>query len=261
MTKRIIVKKEGAVGRLIFNQPKRRNAISLEMWQAIPAILKDFAEDDQVRTIVLAGEGGTAFSAGADISEFDSKRSSDEEMTNYNHAVGQAEESLGEIDKPTVAHIEGFCMGGGMALALCCDLRIAADDAYFGITPARLGVGYEFSKIQPLVQLVGPSFAKEILFTGRRFNAQEALSMGLINRLISKAEIDRYVNVYADNIANNAPLTVFASKTIVRQVLIDPRERDMELCQKVVDVCNQSDDYREGRRAFMEKRPPEFTGK
>ena len=148
-----------------------------------------------------------------------------------------------------------------MALALCCDLRIAADDAYFGLTPARLGVGYEFSKIQSLVQLVGPSFAKEILFTGRRFDAREALEMGLINRLIAKPDIDGYVNNYADTIANNAPLTVFASKTIVSQVLTDPAERDLNLCQKVADACNQSDDYREGRRAFMEKRRPVFTGK
>lgn len=261
MTEKLIVKKEGPIGWLIFNQPARRNAISLEMWQAIPNVLKDFSEDDQVRTIVVAGEGGQAFSAGADISEFDSNRSSDAEMRNYNRAVDQAAKSLNDIDKPTLAQIEGFCMGGGMGLALCCDLRIAADDAQFGITPARLGVGYEFSKIQPLVQLVGPSFAKEILFTGRRFNAQEALAMGLINRLIAKAEVTDYVKSYADTIGGNAPLTVFASKTIVRQVLTDPEERDLDLCSKAVDACNQSQDYKEGRRAFMEKRRPQFQGK
>ena len=261
MTEKIIVRKEGPIGWMIFNQPARRNAISLEMWQAIPNVLKNFSEDDQVRTIVVAGEGGKAFSAGADISEFDSNRSSETEMQNYNRAVDQAGKSLSNIDKPTLAQIEGFCMGGGMGLALCCDLRIAADDGQFGITPARLGVGYEFSKIQPLVELVGPAFAKEILFTGRRFNAQEALAMGLINRLVAKADIADYVKGYADNIGGNAPLTVFASKTIVNQVLTNPDERDLELCRKVVDACNQSEDYREGRRAFMEKRRPQFKGK
>jgi len=261
MTEKIIVKKEGSIGWLIFNQPERRNALSMEMWQAIPNVLKDFSEDNQVRIIVVTGEGGKAFSAGADISEFDSKRSSDSEMKIYNQAVDDAGHSLNDVDKPTLAQIEGFCVGGGMGLALCCDLRIAANNAQFGITPARLGLGYEFSKIRPLVELVGPAFAKEILFTGRRFDAEEALAMGLINRLVEKSKVADYVKAYADTIGGNAPLTVFASKTLVNQVLTDPDQRDMELCQRVVDTCNQSEDYQEGRRAFMEKRRPQFKGR
>lgn len=260
-TDKIIATKIGAIGRITFNAPERRNALALEMWQAIPEVLADFAADDSVRVVVLNGAGGKAFSAGADISEFEKVRSSEESIAAYNAQTDIAQKSLAGIEKPTIAEIQGMCVGGGLAVALNCDLRIASDDSRFAITPAKLGLGYGAEGIRPLVDLVGPSTAKEIFFTARLFDAAEALGMGLVNRVVPAADLAGYVADYAERMGENAPLVLRAVKTIVGEVVKDPDIRDMDLCQAVVDRCFASEDYVEGRKAFMEKRKPNFQGR
>jgi enoyl-CoA hydratase/carnithine racemase len=261
ITKKLIAEKDGAVGRITFNSPERRNAISYEMWQGIPVILDDFGADGDIRVVVLSGAGGKAFSAGADVSQFESKRSSKDATTEYNDAVLAATDRLKQFDKPTIACIEGYCLGGGLGVALACDLRIAGDDARFAIPAARLGLGYRYNSIRTLVDLVGPAFAREILLVARQFTADEALAMGLVNRVLPRSQLIDYVQDYARRIAENAPLTLHAVKKIVDQTLRDPDVRDLEMCDALVDRCFASEDYKEGRRAFMEKRKPKFTGR
>jgi enoyl-CoA hydratase/carnithine racemase len=260
-TEQLLVHKRNGVGYIGLNQPGKHNAISYEMWQGISATMDDFGADENVRVIVLAGEGGKAFSAGADISQFEKKRGSADAIEIYNAAVKLAQQKLMTVAKPTIAKITGYCIGGGLGTALCCDLRIASEDSKFGIPAAKLGLGYGYHALRPLVDLVGPSFAKEILFTARRFSAEEAYGMGLINRVLPRAELEAYIHEYADTMAGNAPLTIKACKQIVAEIVKDPDEQDLELCQRLVDECFNSSDYKEGRTAFMQKRKPEFRGK
>ncbi len=261
MTPKIIVQKDGGVGRILLNQPEKHNAISYTMWEGIAQGLDDLESDHAIRVIVLSGTGGRAFSAGADISQFDDKRGSADDVATYNATMGRAYQKLARVPKPTIAKIAGYCMGGGLATALCCDLRIASDDSSFAIPAAKLGLGYGYNALKPLVSLVGPANAREILFTARRFNASEAYDMGLINRVLSREELDAYVEDYAATIADNAPLTIKACKQIIAEIGKDPDQRDLDLCKQVNDACFDSDDYKEGRAAFMEKRRPDFQGR
>ncbi len=253
--------KDGAIGWITFDNPARRNAVSLAMWQALHRIVRDFAADAAIRVVVVKGAGDKAFVSGADISEFDEKRSSPATVGHYNEAAEAATEALRQLGKPTIAMVRGFCIGGGVSVALSCDLRIAAAGAQFGVPAAKLGLGYEFKGVRKLVDVVGPAFAKEIFFTARQFSAEEAVAMGLVNRLVDDAELEGYVRDYAGTIAGNAPMTVGSIKTIVEEVMKDESERDMALCRQVVDGCFNSSDYVEGRTAFMEKRKPVFTGR
>lgn len=261
MTDKIIVEKSDGIGRFIFNQPKKHNAISFEMWHGISQAMGDFAVDDSVRVVILSGAGEKAFSAGADISQFAEKRATREGVEEYERAAVKAHEDLICIDKPTIAMIQGYCIGGAAGVALCCDLRIASEDARFGIPAAKLGLAYRWDDIYPLVQLVGASFAKEILFTGRQFNAEEALRMGLVNRVVPRSELESYVDDYAERIASNAPLTIRAAKRTIGEALKDPGDRDLDMVSGLVNECFASEDYAEGRRAFMEKRKPGFKGR
>ena len=220
-TDKMLSRKEGGVGYLIFNNPERHNAVSLEMWEAAQGILADFAADKAIRVVVLTGAGGKAFVSGADISKFESERSSKEAIDRYNAAVDKANTAVYEFPKPTIAMIRGYCIGGGVGLALCCDLRICSDNSKFGVPAAKLGLGYGFKGIKKLVDVVGPSFAKEIFFTARQFTAAEALQMGLVNRVLPEAELEKYVKDYADTISGNAPLTVNSVKYIVGEVVKD----------------------------------------
>lgn len=260
-TTKMIATKDGPIGRIVFNNPERRNAVSVEMWEGLSDIVDDFSRDDSIRVIVLSGAGGKAFVSGADISEFEQKRSTPESTEAYRQLSERATSALQHVGKPTIAMIQGFCIGGGVSVALACDLRIAADTARFGVPAARLGLGYELPGVRKLVDVVGPAFAKEIFFTARQFTAHEALEMGLINRMVAEAELERYVTDYATTIATNAPLTIASIKTIIGESLKDESKRDEALCQAVVDRCFGSEDYVEGRRAFMEKRPPAFRGR
>jgi len=261
LTDKLIARKEGAIGWVIFNNPERHNATSFEMWQSLPLVLDAYVRDPEVRVIIFRGAGEKAFSAGADISQFKEKRSSAEAVKEYNAAADAASRALRQCAKPTIAMIRGYCMGGGTAVAVGCDIRIAADDARFGVPAAKLGLGYRFDGIKRLASIVGPSFTAEIFFTGRQFAAQEALQMGLVNRMLPAAEVERYTLDYANTMAGNAPLTIAAVKRSLIEMQKDPAERDLELCQRMVDACFQSEDYKEGQTAFMEKRKPLFKGR
>jgi enoyl-CoA hydratase/carnithine racemase len=260
-TDKMIAEKEGPIGWITFNNPARHNAVSISMWQALAHMVQDYASDDSLRVVVLKGAGGKAFVSGADISEFEQERSTPASTQAYRQAAHGATQALQCMDKPTIALIQGYCVGGGVSLALSCDLRIAAEGARFGVPAAKLGLGYEYEGVKKLVDVVGPSFAKEIFYTGRQFSAAEALAMGLVNRIVADDALKSYVQQYCDAIAANAPLTVSSIKTLVAQAMQDESARDMALCQRVVDACFNSEDYVEGRRAFMEKRKPVFRGR
>jgi len=259
-TDKMIARKEGRVGYLVFNNPERHNAVSLDMWASVVEILQDFAVDKNIRVVVVTGAGEKAFISGADISRFGDERSNEKAIAHYNATVEKAYKAIEQFPKPTIAMIRGYCMGGGLGFALGCDLRICGDDARFALPAAKLGLGYAFAGIKRFVETVGPSFAKEIFFTARQFDAAEAAAMGLVNRVLSITKLESYVKNYATTIADNAPLTVDGTKFIVGEVLKDPSERNIPGCAEVVERCFKSADYQEGRKAFMEKRKPEFTG-
>lgn len=261
LTDKLVANKENSIGWIVFNNPARHNAVSMEMWQALPLVLDAYARDPEVRVIILKGAGEKAFVAGADISQFKEKRSSPEAVNAYNAAADHASKALQECPKPTIAMIRGYCIGGGTSIAVGCDIRIAAEDARFGVPAARLGLGYRFAGIKNLADIVGPAFTAEIFFTARQFTAQEALAMNLINRLVPVAELEKYTIDYANTIVNNAPITISAIKRALVEYQKNPGERDLAVCQKMVDDCYASDDYKEGQTAFMEKRNPVFKGR
>jgi len=257
---KMIGRKEGHVGYMIFNNPERHNAVSLEMWAAATEIIKKFSADDDVRVLVITGTGDKAFISGADISKFGEERASEEGVAKYNATVEQANHAIENFSKPSIAMIRGFCLGGGLGVALGCDIRICSDNSRFALPAAKLGLGYGFPGIRRFVDTVGPSFTKEIFFTARQFDAAEALAMGLVNRVLPVDQVEKYVKNYAETIASNAPLTINATKFIVGETLKDPSDRNLKRCAELVEKCFKSADYQEGRKAFMEKRKPAFTG-
>jgi enoyl-CoA hydratase/carnithine racemase len=259
-TDKMLWRKDGPVGYVIFNNPERRNAVSLEMWDATARILGDFSEDHEIRVVVLTGAGDKAFVSGADISRFESERANEEAIARYNQAVERANAAVYDYPKPTIAMIRGFCIGGGLGLALCCDLRICSDDSRFAVPAAKLGLGYPYHGLKKLVDVVGPSFAKEIFYTARQFDAEEARQMGLVNRVVPAAELADYVKKYAGTIGENAPLTIATTKFTIGEAVKDEPKRNLAKCAEMVKQCFDSKDYIEGRRAFMEKRKPVFTG-
>ena len=259
-TDKLIATKENGIGWITFNNPARHNAVSLEMWRALTSTLDAYAADPEVRVIILKGAGEKAFVAGADISQFKEKRSSPEAVEEYNTTADLSAHTLLNSPKPTIAMVRGYCIGGGTALAVGCDIRIAAEDARFGVPAAKLGLGYRFPGIKRLADVVGPAFTAEIFFTARQFSAEEALQMNLVNRVLPVAELEKYTREYASTIVNNAPLTIAAVKRSLIEYGRNPAERDMALCQKLVDDCYVSADYKEGQTAFMEKRKPVFKG-
>jgi enoyl-CoA hydratase/carnithine racemase len=260
-SEKMLARKAGGVGWMTFNNPERHNAVSMEMWQAAERILADFIADEAVRVVVVNGAGGKAFVSGADISKFESERSGEEAVAAYQAQTAKVYDRLADCPKPTIAMIQGHCIGGGTALAVCCDIRICGDTASFGVPAAKLGLGYPLAGIRRLVDLVGPSFAKEIFFTAKKWSAEEARIMGLVNRVVPNDALEATVLDYAGTIAGNAPLTVGSVKTIVREALKDRGAADEALCDRLVKACFASQDYIEGRRAFMEKRKPAFQGR
>jgi enoyl-CoA hydratase/carnithine racemase len=259
-TDKMLSRKEGGVGIVTFNNPERLNAVSLDMWAATKSILDGFAADNDVRVVVLTGAGGKAFVSGADISKFESERANLEASRAYNVKSDAAYASVAEFPKPTIAMIRGYCIGGGLGLATCCDLRIATDNSRFAVPAAKLGLGYGYTGLKRLVDIVGPAFAKEIFYTARQFDAQEAVTMGLINRVVPTGELETYVKSITDMICANAPLTIKAVKFTVGEIMKDESKRNVARSVELVEHCFASRDYNEGRSAFMEKRKPVFTG-
>ena len=257
----MLSERAGAIARMTFHNPERHNAVSLEMWEAMIGIVADFAADSDVRVVVVTGAGERAFVSGADISRFEDERAGKDAVTQYNATTARAADALAGIAKPTIAMIDGYCLGGGMSVALCCDLRVCSDRSSFGIPAAKLGLGYGYDGVKRLCDVVGPAFAKEIFFTARRFDAAEALAMGLVNRVFGADALEAAVAEIGETIARNAPLTVASIKRIVAEIAKDADDRDLAACERLVEACFESADYVEGRRAFMEKRKPVFTGR
>ena len=260
-TDKIIARVEGAIGHVIFNNPERYNAVSLEMWDAVEQALTAFANDNQVRVVILSGEGGKAFVSGADISKFEKERGSKDATDHYNARIKVVYNIIENHPKPTIAMINGHCIGGGLNLASCTDFRIASTKSRFAMPAAKLALGYPFDAIRRLMNAVGAASAKQLMFTAKSIDAEAALRLGLVQEVVEEEALPERVAELAGNIAENAPLTIRAMKYIATQVLqADPAARDLAQCDKMVADCFASDDYIEGRTAFMEKRKPEFKG-
>jgi len=252
---------DGPIATLTFNNPERHNAMSLLMWLEASRVLDTFVKDPSVRVVILTGAGGKAFVSGADIAKFESERAAADAVVIYNAAVDQFSQALIDSPKPTIAMIRGYCIGGGIGIAASCDLRICNGASKFAVPAAKLGLGYGFTNVRRLSDLIGLQFVTEMLITARQFDAAEAAQMRLVNSVVSDSEIEQYVRDLATTIAQNAPLTIQATKAIVRELRRDPADRDVARCDSLVHQCFESADYQEGRRAFLEKRKPIFTGK
>ena len=261
-TDKILARVDVAAGHVIFNNPERYNAVSLEMWDAVEIALTAFAEDDQVRVVILSGAGGKAFVSGADISKFEKERGSKDATDHYNARLKVVYDIIENFPKPTIAMIDGHCIGGGLNLAACTDFRIASMKSRFAMPAAKLALGYPFDAIRRLVNAVGAASAKQMMFTAKSIDADAALRIGLIQEVVAEDALSERVTELAATISGNAPLTIQAMKFIATQVMQpDPAKRNLARCDEMVAACFASEDYKEGRKAFMEKRKPDFQGK
>jgi enoyl-CoA hydratase/carnithine racemase len=249
------------VGVVTFNNPEKRNAMSLDMWEGLGHALVELRDDADVRVVILAGAGDKAFVSGADISQFEKNRHNAEASEEYAKKSAAQRALLADYPKPIIACIRGFCLGGGMQVAMSADIRIASDNSQFGIPAAKLGIAYGYDGLKNLVSLVGPSWARLIMYTGMRIDSAEALRIGLVDRVLPGTELWDATMEIARTISGNAPLAIQAAKVTIAQVLKDPDKRDMDAIRAIGTACMDSEDFREGRTAFMEKRKPRFKGK
>ena len=260
-TDRMIAVKDGGIGWITFNNPARRNAISVEMRIALIEILAEFQRDEAVRVVVMKGAGDKAFVSGSDISQFKDRRATPEQAEEYRLASENLDLAYEALEKPLIAMIQGACLGAGLGTALKADLRVSAPDAQFGIPAGRLGLVYNYPGLKRVVEVVGPARAMEMVFTARRYSAEEALQIGLIHEIAAPGLLETRVLELAATIARNAPLSVRGGKLMIKEMMKDPADRDMDLCTSLVKEAFASEDYREGRTAFMEKREPQFKGR
>ena len=260
-TERVQTWLDGSTLHIRFNNPARHNALSVDMWEAVPPLLALARDDDRVRLVVFYGAGEKAFVSGADITQFEDMRAAREAVTRYEAMAEETLTGIYEFGKPTLACIRGYCIGGGVNVAIACDMRIASTDAVFAIPAARLGLGYRYSAMKNLVDLIGPGAAKDLFFTARRIDAVEAKSLGLVSRTCAPEALDALLAEYTGALAENAPLTIAAAKAIMREILKPSPELDEALCTSLIRGCFESADYTEGRTAFMQKRKPVFTGR
>jgi enoyl-CoA hydratase len=260
-TERVQVWVEASTLHIRFNNPARHNALSVDMWEAVPALLAQAERDRQIRLIVFSGAGERAFVSGADISQFEDMRAAREAVVKYEEMAETALMAIYDCKLPTLSCIRGYCIGGGVNVAISCDIRIASTDSVFSVPAARLGLGYRYSAMKNLVDLIGPGAAKDLFFTARRIDAAEAKSLGLVTRVCAPDDLPALLAEYSSALADNAPLTVQAGKAITAEILKPSPELDFDLCQKLIQSCFASEDYAEGRKAFMEKRKPVFKGK
>jgi enoyl-CoA hydratase len=249
------------VGVITFNNPKKRNAMSLDMWQGLGHALIELRDDPEVRVVILVGASDEAFVSGADISQFEKTRHNAQASEEYAKRSAAERALLADYPKPTIACIRGFCLGGGMQVAMLADIRIAAENSQFGIPAAKLGIAYGYDGLKNLVSLVGPSWARLLMYTGMRIDSAEAMRIGLVDRVVPDTELWNATLDIALTISGNAPLAIQAARITIAQVLKDPDERDMDAIKAIGTACMDSEDFREGRRAFMEKRKPRFTGR
>jgi len=260
-TDKIKARKEAGIGWVVFNNPEKHNALGLEMSEAATEALDSFAGDPDVRVVVLTGAGGKAFVSGADISEFEKTRSNAAQAERYSERSGGLYGAIRDMDKPTIAMIQGYCMGGGLALAAACDLRFAGEGSQFAIPAAKLSIAYRPDFVGWVTDLVGPSRAKDILFSARRLQADEALQIGLVNRVVPAGELEKMTKEYCAVVAGNAPLSIRASKLTINELMKTESERDNDRIQRLAKECFDSADFKEGRTAFMEKRKPVWQGR
>jgi enoyl-CoA hydratase/carnithine racemase len=261
MTERLLVEVSGPIATVTFNNPGKRNALSADIRAALPGLLTALNADGEIRVIVVTGAGDKAFASGADVSEFGEQRTSPQARVSYDKSWAAVNDAWASLDKPVIAMIRGFCMGGGLLTALQADIRFASDDSQFGIPAARLGLGYGVSGVTALMNVIGPAAAAEILFSARRFTAADALRMGLVNQVFPADGLREATFGLAADIARNAPLTVAAAKAAIREAGRPEGRRDLARVEAMVEACFLSADYLEGQRAFAEKRPPAFTGR
>lgn len=257
---KLLARRDGGVAEIIFNNPAKLNAVSLDMWERMVGLLDTFAADPDLRVLVISGAGGRAFVSGADISKFEKQRSGPEAVALYNKTNQKAYETLYNFPKPVIAKIQGYCIGGGMNLAVCCDVRIATEGSKFGIPAARLGLGYGYPGVSRLSEIIGVSRAMEMFYTARQFTAAEAHGFGLINQVVAEGELDQTVDTMTRQISENAPLTIATIKAVAREIGRPSAQRDHAKLDRMVQACFDSQDYAEGRKAFMEKRKPVFKG-
>jgi enoyl-CoA hydratase/carnithine racemase len=259
-TDRMVAYVADGIGWVVYNNPERHNAMTFDMQAAVPRILDALATDPEVRVVVVRGAGQKAFVSGADISEFADKRTAADARAAYDEVLNAAWTAWRRIDKPVIAMIRGFCIGGGLLTAMKADIRIAAEGSEFAVPAARLGLGLAYDSVAELVSIVGPGWAAELAFSAHRIDAAEALRIGLVNHVVPDAELEARVRDLAGRIAANAPLTLRQVKVALREVRSAPAAQDVEAVQRLVDACYRSEDYREGQAAFAEKRHPRFRG-
>jgi enoyl-CoA hydratase/carnithine racemase len=261
MSDALLLHIDGAIATLTFNRPERRNAITFDMWHHLQRLLVDLQGNPQVRVIVLRGAGQEAFAAGADISEFVTHRNNAAKATLYNATFDAAMDMAEAVGKPTICLIMGACVGGGCELSTACDIRIAADNARFGVPIARLGLPVGYREMRRLVRLIGHAKTMELLLTADLLSAQEALRIGLVNHVVPLAEVEAYTYAMARKIADLAPVVHRVHKTIIQTVLDNPALEGLTPAQQALAVSPfDTADFQEGWRAFLEKRPPQFRG-